>query len=242
MWSTGCRFNTYQHDFVSGPYGKYRLVYDLIPLESRVLELGCSGGYFSEHLLQTKRCWVTGFDNDREAIERCRAKGIQAFDLDLGSLLEADSLMAELGPFDRILAMDVLEHLVDPPNLLLRLHRHMHARSRLIVTGPNVAYWRTRWDLLCGRWKYDNAGIMDETHLRWYTRSSWRAMLQQAGFEVEIDRVAEALIPKEFLLRRVCKGLVVDLLKWPLQYLFPNLFAVVFLFTCRSRRPGCRPE
>ena len=83
--------------------------------------------------------------------------------------------------------MDVLEHLPEPKDLLIRLHRFMRGDARLIVTGPNVAYWHVRWELLRGRWTYADAGIMDETHLRWFTRTTWREMLKQSGYKIEND-------------------------------------------------------
>jgi methionine biosynthesis protein MetW len=212
-------------------------VFDLIPEGSKVLELGCSSGYFAEQISR-KGCLVIGVDNDLPAIERCRLKGVQAYALDLASDA-AEAVFAKHAPFDCIIAMDILEHLAAPESLLLRLHRHMHPRSQLIVTGPNVAYWHVRWQLLRGRWAYSEAGVMDETHLRWFTRASWRAMFRDADFVIEIDRVAEALLPKEFQLRRILRNdLIIDSLKRPIESTLPNVIATVFLFSCRSRRPG----
>ena len=164
------RVNIYHRDFSSGLSGKYRCVYDLVPCDSRLLELGCSTGYFTEHLV--KKCaTVVAVDCDLPSVKACQDRGIRAFEFDLSSG-DIDIFLADHGPFDAVVAMDVLEHLPRPQDLLTQLHRLMDRQGTLIVTGPNVAYWHNRWELMRGRWNYAEAGIMDETHLRWFTRAT----------------------------------------------------------------------
>jgi hypothetical protein len=66
-----------------------------------------------------------------------------------------------------VLAMDVLEHLAAPHLLVSALAKGMQQKTKLIVTGPKVAYWHLRWRLLEERWEYTDAGIMDKAQLRW---------------------------------------------------------------------------
>ena len=226
------RANIYHRDFSAGLSGKYRCVYDLVPSDSRVLELGCSTGYFTEHLV--KKCaTVVAVDCDPPSIKACQDRGIPAFQFDLSSG-DIDSFLADQAPFDAVIVMDVLEHLARPQDLLARLHRLMDRRGRLIVTGPNVAYWHTRWELMRGRWNYTEAGIMDETHLRWFTRATWRKLLEESGFDVVVDQVVDSLLPKEYQMRTVPGfGSVVDRIKQFGEKGFPNLIAMVFLFCCQ---------
>jgi 2-polyprenyl-3-methyl-5-hydroxy-6-metoxy-1,4-benzoquinol methylase len=229
---TKSRADVYHRDFSDDLSGKYRCVYDLVPSNSRVLELGCSTGYFSEH--RAKKCaTVVAVDCDPPSIKACQDRGIPAFQFYLSSG-DIDNFLADQPPFDAVVAMDVLEHLARPQDLLARLHRLMDQHGRLIVTGPNVAYWHTRWNLMLGRWNYAEAGIMDETQLRWFTRATWRKLLEESGFEIVVDKVVDSLLPKEYQMRSV-PGLVriVDKIKPISEKAFSNLVAMVFLFCCR---------
>jgi 2-polyprenyl-3-methyl-5-hydroxy-6-metoxy-1,4-benzoquinol methylase len=228
------RSDIYRRDFSAGLKGKYRRVYDLVPYNGRLLELGCSTGYFTDYL-EKKGTTVIAADCDSSAITACRERGIKAFRIDLSST-EIDLILAEHAPFDAVIAMDLLEHLPQPHNLLNRLHNLMHPRGRLLVTGPNVAYWHVRWELLRGRWNHTEAGIMDETHLRWFTRATWRKLLEESGFEIEIDDVAESLLPKEHQLRNALgSGATLEKIKKFSERAFPSLVATVFLFCCKIR-------
>jgi methionine biosynthesis protein MetW len=226
------RASVYHRDFTAGLSGKYQRVYDLVPCNSRVLELGCSTGFFSEHL--AKKCaTVVAVDCDPPSIKACQDRGISAFQFDLSSG-DIDSLLADQATFDAVVAMDVLEHLARPQDLLAGLHRLMDLHGRLIVTGPNVAYWHTRWNLILGRWNYAEGGIMDETHLRWFTRATWRKLLEESGFEIVVDQVVDSLLPREYQLRTVPGfGQVIDKIKQFGEKAFPNLTAMVFLFCCQ---------
>jgi 2-polyprenyl-3-methyl-5-hydroxy-6-metoxy-1,4-benzoquinol methylase len=228
------RSHIYGRDFSAGLNGKYRRVYDLVPHNCRLLELGCSTGYFTEYLAQ-KGTTVIAVDSDPSAVAACRERGINALQIDLSSS-EIDGVLAEHAPFDAVIAMDLLEHLPQPHNLLTRLRNLMHPYGRLFVTGPNVAYWHVRWELLRGRWNYTRAGIMDETHLRWFTRATWRKLLEENGFEIEIDDIAESLLPKEHQLRDALGGgTALKKIKKFTEKAFPDLVATVFLFCCRIR-------
>ncbi len=226
------RANVYQRDFPAGPSGKYLSVYDIVPPNSRVLELGCSTGYFTDHLIQ-KCATIIAVDSDPSSIKTCQERGIIAFQIDLSSA-DIDNLLTDRAPFDIILVMDVLEHLSNPENLLVKLHKYMRPSGRLIVTGPNVAYWHIRWELLRGRWNYTEAGMMDETHLRWFTRATWRKLLEESGFVIIVDKVAESLLPKEYQIRMVPgSGKIIDKIKYFAEWAFPDLVTTIFLFCCR---------
>ena len=165
----------YDRDLSTALTGKYRSVYDKIAAGSRVLEIGCSTGYFSQALIR-KNCEVIAVDNDPDAVRTCQQRGIEAHHCDVGSA-EFDNILFTQASYDYVLAMDVLEHLAAPHLLISALAKGMQQKAKLIVTGPNVAYWHVRWRLLQGRWEYTEAGVMDKTHLRWFTRATWQRTL-----------------------------------------------------------------
>jgi methionine biosynthesis protein MetW len=220
----------YERDLSAGLTGKYRSVYDKIAGGSRILEIGCSTGYFSEALIR-KNCKVIGVDNEADAVRACQQRGFEAYHCDVGSI-GFDNFLSTHASFDYVLAMDVLEHLVAPHLLVSALAKNLQQKAKLIVTCPNVAYWHVRWRLLQGRWEYTEAGIMDETHLRWFTRATWRKLLAENGFRIVTEAVAESMYPKEAQLRSVLGPGVIEAARRVGDKYLPNLFATVFIFEC----------
>jgi 2-polyprenyl-3-methyl-5-hydroxy-6-metoxy-1,4-benzoquinol methylase len=220
----------YERDLSAGLTGKYRSVYDKIAAGSRVLEIGCSTGYFSRVLIR-KNCEVIAVDNDPDAVRACEQRGIKAHHCDVGST-EFDNILSTHAPVDYVLAMDVLEHLAAPQLLVSALARGMQQKAKLIVTGPNVAYWHVRWRLLQGRWEYTEVGIMDKTHLRWFTRATWRKLLTENGFCIVTEAVAESMYPKEAQLRSAFGPGVIEATRRVGDRYLPNVFATVFIFEC----------
>jgi SAM-dependent methyltransferase len=88
-------------------------------------------------------------------------------------------------PYQWIVLADVLEHLRQPDLLLAQCQKLLADDGRLVVSVPNVAHWSVRLALLFGRFSYTARGILDRSHLRFYTLSSIRAELEQAGFAIE---------------------------------------------------------
>jgi SAM-dependent methyltransferase len=93
--------------------------------------------------------------------------------------------VAEQGPFDLVLALDVLEHLRDPAGLLRELHEVCTPDAALISSVPNVGHWYPRLRFGLGRFDYDRRGILDATHLRFFTWRSFAAMTGRVGWRVE---------------------------------------------------------
>lgn len=145
---------------------------------SRVLDLGCAGGYMATALNQAKRCAVTGVDSSAAF-----APGMEAFyrhDLNDGPP-EVD-----FARFDFVLMLDVLEHLVRPELFLEQLRRAVarNPRAEVMVSTGNVAFFVTRAMLLLGQFNYGKRGILDLTHTRLFTFGSLRRAVEQAGFSV----------------------------------------------------------
>jgi len=93
--------------------------------------------------------------------------------------------VADEGPFDLVLALDVLEHLRDPAGLLRELHAVCTPDAALISSVPNVGHWYPRLRFGLGRFDYDRRGILDATHLRFFTWRSFAAMTGRVGWQAE---------------------------------------------------------
>jgi methionine biosynthesis protein MetW len=159
----------------------HQLVVQLVPPNSRVLDVGCASGYLGVDL-HTKGCTVTGIDVDSVNVAAARATRAyeQVVELNL------DDTRAPLpdGPYDVLLCADILEHLVDPVGTLQRLTRLVVADGLVVVSVPNVAHVATRWNLLLGRFPYTETGTLDRTHLHLYTYRTACELVADAGLRV----------------------------------------------------------
>lgn len=147
----------------------------------RVLDVGCGRGQMGHILNERFNCRVTGIEINPEFAGQC--VGYQT--VLIGSA-EDETLLTSLDErFDVILCGDVLEHLRQPEIPLRVFHQLIAPGGRLLISVPNVAQIRIRLRLLQGRWDYTPEGIMDRTHLRWFTLASLRALVTDSGWHPE---------------------------------------------------------
>jgi cyclopropane fatty-acyl-phospholipid synthase-like methyltransferase len=201
------------------PDDAHSLLMRLVPPNSRVLELGCATGYLSGYMEAALGCRVTGleFDAPSADIARTRASEVYTADLDAPNALEAARAGA---PYDVLFAAAVLEHLRDAPGLLRRVRPLLTDETRVIVSLPNIAHWAVRLALLRGRFDYADYGIMDRTHLHFYTVRTGRTLLEDNGYTVESFHIAGSGLQNVFnaFARRLGRPLPQPLLPGLLAY------------------------
>jgi 2-polyprenyl-3-methyl-5-hydroxy-6-metoxy-1,4-benzoquinol methylase/glycosyltransferase involved in cell wall biosynthesis len=168
------------------PTGLLELV---APAPRRVLDLGCFCGGTGRWLKQRfPGCEVVGI----EMLEKAAAMAAEAYDrVIVGTLEQIDFEREQLLPraFDAIIAADVLEHLFNPWQALQRLRPLLAPQGALYVSLPNVRNLKLMSDLAKGQFDYAGAGILDVTHVRFFTRQSAVQMLEQTGYAVEDVRI-----------------------------------------------------
>ena len=147
----------------------------------KVLEMGPATGYITKAMSE-RGCRVTGLEIDPKAAE---VAGEFAERMIVGDI-EAMDLAGEFGDerFDVVMYGDVLEHLVDPERALIETKKILAPGGRVVASIPNVAHASVRLSLLTGRFPYSSEGLLDRTHLRFFTRESIRALFAAAGYEV----------------------------------------------------------
>jgi O-antigen biosynthesis protein len=146
----------------------------------RVLDVGCGAGGVGR-AVRARADLLVGVELDEEAAAQAR----EVYDeVRVGSVEEVlDGLP---GPFDTVLAYDVLEHLADPGLVLERLHALAAPGAVLHASVPNARHWSLLRDLaLRGTFGYTDWGHRDRTHLRWLTRRDLVALIDAAGWRVE---------------------------------------------------------
>ncbi|MCC6805881.1 MAG: glycosyltransferase [Deltaproteobacteria bacterium] len=168
-----------------------------IPPGSTVLDLGTGPGALGRYLRDAKRCTVDGVEIDRAVADAARGYYRQLHIVDLENT-DLGALVAS-ARYDVIVCADVLEHLRDPAFVLRQLPSLLSDSGRVLISMPNVAYAGVIAGLLAGEFAYTPAGLLDTTHLRFYTRSGLFELLGSAGMEVRrMDRVTVGLYQSEF--------------------------------------------
>jgi 2-polyprenyl-3-methyl-5-hydroxy-6-metoxy-1,4-benzoquinol methylase len=162
----------------------------MIPGEPRrVLDVGCFCGGTGRWLKRRyPKCRVSGV----EMLEKAAAMAAEVYDRVLVGKLEDFDLPSEgieAGSLDAIIAADVLEHVFNPWQALLRLRPLLAPGGALYVSLPNVRNLRVLSELAQGKFHYEGSGILDVTHVRFFTRASAIEMLEQTGFAVTDMRI-----------------------------------------------------
>ena len=153
----------------------------LVGSGKRVLELGCATGHMSR-VLQERGCQIVAIEMDALAADRASAYCERVIIGDLDQM----NLDRELGDdlFDVVVAADVLEHLKYPAAALRGVKNFLKPEGYVVVSLPNVAHLSIRLAILAGRFPYAETGLLDRTHLRFFTRESAEKLFDDAGFAI----------------------------------------------------------
>lgn len=182
------------------------IIFKLIKKESKVLDMGCWAGRFGEKLKKERKCLVYGTDINKEAIGIAKKRLDLAFESDL-SKPETLAPYLKGETFDYITAIEVIEHLAEPEDLLQEIKKYLEIKGKLIISVPNIANYAARLSLLMGNFNYQEQGILDESHLRFFTLSSIKKVLDESGYKIEQ-------------------------IKYTRANFFPTLFATQFILVC----------
>jgi len=189
-----------QLDLDKSPDTSHAYMVDLVGSNKRVLDVGCATGYLAKALTAFGNT-VCGVEYDAGAAEQARPH--------LETLLVGDLENVDLvegfgeGSFDVVVFGDVLEHLRDPLAVLRQARPLLKPGGSVVISVPNVAHGDVRLALLRGRFEYRNLGLLDETHVRFFTRESLGTFLADGGFvPVDIRRTTAPLFSTEIGVRR----------------------------------------
>ncbi|MFH2122627.1 MAG: class I SAM-dependent methyltransferase [Pseudomonadota bacterium] len=164
-----------------------RIQLEMIPAKSHVLEIGCATGYMTEYLARHKQCHVLGVEPVEEQAELARKRGQEVITGLIDSQETQEQLFAytnEHGLFEIVFMSQVIEHIADPAATLHALKRLLAPDGYLVISTCSIVHWKSRLQILLGRWEYEDYGIFDRTHLRFFTIKSFRQLLEQSGYTV----------------------------------------------------------
>jgi 2-polyprenyl-3-methyl-5-hydroxy-6-metoxy-1,4-benzoquinol methylase len=156
----------------------------LVPRDaSRVIEVGCSSGALArEYMKLNPGCEYIGIEIDPEYAEVARAHCQKVV---VGNIEHmSDPVFESLVPATCWIFGDVLEHLYDPWAVLRRVRASLTPEASVVACIPNVQHWSVQWRLNAGEFRYEDAGLLDRTHIRWFTRKTIGELFCSTGYEI----------------------------------------------------------
>lgn len=195
---------------------------------ANVLEVDCGPGVLAR-IMQERGAQVIGTDLSIVAVERARAKGIVAQQVDV----DTEPLPFDDASFDTVVSNSMIEHRFFPEKSFDECMRVLKPGGKFIVCLPNIAHWLCRWWILTGRFPYVENSPTDMLHIRFFTVPDVKRLCKERGLRVlEVDGSA-SLWAKDFYPRwirsRRLRGLYSKL-----AHLYPSLFARDFVVVCQK--------
>lgn len=157
------------------------VIFQLIENGKKVLDVGCGTGRLAEKLRIKKKCFVVGVETDQMKVEIAQGRCDRIIIADVETLKEVPFSARY---FDIIIFADILEHLKKPDVILEKFKEYLKDDGYIVVSIPNVANWTTRLRLLLGKWNYKGLGLLDKTHLRFFTFQTAKKMLKNSGYTI----------------------------------------------------------
>lgn len=214
------------------PYSSHAQIINWVEQErpSEVLEVGTTTGFLTSEMAKLG-CAVTGIELDAHMAEIARPYCRKMF---VENIEEIDP--TRLGRYDAIIFGDVLEHLRNPRAVLEKLSGLLNPGGKILISVPNVANIWVRLNLLFGRFDYSRVGILDETHLRFFTLKTAKQLAVDSGLDVISTAVTP--IPLPLILPATSKGRPLSflhLINWGLTKLRKKLLGYQFILVCKPR-------
>jgi len=155
-------------------------IYEQIPQGSTVLEIGCADGRLANLLTIKKKCRVFCVEKDTAMSCIARSKCEKMLNIDI----ERTPLPYSEGFFDHIIMGNVLEHMVEPANVLKDLKKYISEDGFLIYSVPNIVNWHSRLTIFSGKFEYADSGVFDRTHLHFYNLNSAKKLAFDGGYDI----------------------------------------------------------
>lgn len=215
---------TYRFD--PGKFNTHWLLLNEVPEKTQVLEIGTASGYMGEYLIKEKNCEVWGVEPVSELYEDAKNFGYtQLFKATVEEFLLQPELVGK--QFDIIFLGDVLEHMVHPEKVLRELKELLKPDGRFVISLPNVAHYSIRWQLLMGRWDMQDGGIMDRTHLKFFTLKTMKELVEASGLVLEKARPSNGSFERFGINKLFGIGK-------KLFFLWPTFFAIQFVLVAKK--------
>jgi 2-polyprenyl-3-methyl-5-hydroxy-6-metoxy-1,4-benzoquinol methylase len=210
--------------------GLNQAVLSLVPPSAvRILDVGCGTGTFGERLRTDGQRYVAGITYSPQEAELASKRLSKVYCADLTNFD-----FSSLGKFDCVILSHILEHMYSPTQILERLKSVMGPESVVVVALPNVVWWKQRLQFLMGKWQYQDWGILDRTHFRFFDKYSSAELLKDAGYEI-LQRRYDGPFPLTKPIRRLIGPSAEKLDRFASQ-MMPGLLATQFVYLAKVKK------
>ncbi len=185
-----------------------------------ILDVGCWNGALGLSLKKDRfHCVIDGIDIEKNILIKSKGQGYrEVYQMDL----HYQSLSKIKKTYDLVILGDILEHLIDPEKVLKESAKRLSKNGHIIVSLPNIGFIKYRLLHLIGKWNYTETGIMDKTHLHFYTLKTMRELFSRSNLVIE-SFIGFSAVPKVFWFIKI------------LGETFPSLFALQVIFKLKTR-------
>jgi methionine biosynthesis protein MetW len=209
-----------------------RLSTSFVPKNSRVLDLGCADGKIGLFMAKNLGCQVIGVEANPSLAQIASRRLTKVIIGDLENKKVQQEILKGQN-FDIIFASAILEHLKQPQITIQQLKKSLRKSGKIIVTLPNIAYWSIRLNLLFGNFIYTKSGILDKTHLKFFTIKTALNFLEK---DCSLKIVAvDYDFPDLPLITRMIKFSLGSNTQEKMFRLLPNLFAYQILVVAKPK-------
>jgi methionine biosynthesis protein MetW len=188
---------------------------------SKVLDVGCATGRRGAWLRENRNCYVAGLEVDEKMAASARTRCDSVYQTDIEQL---SALPYPESHFDVLVFGDVLEHLRHPELVLVHLLRYLRPGGSVVTSIPNFLFLTVRMKVALGLFRYSEYGILDKTHLRFYTQKTARELVEQCGLQIRTWDYTPPVSGKWEILP--------DSLRRAMAGVWPSLFAIQFVIVC----------
>ena len=211
------------------------IIINLVKKNSKVLDVGCGNGFLGRYLKEKCGCKVFGIEKN----EVWANESQKYYDNVIIGDLNDERIWEKIqDKFDTVILADILEHLINPETVLRQIKKVIQRDTDIIISLPNIALWRIRLNLLMGKFNYTKRGILDKTHLRFFTLKTAKEMIIESGYKIQKVFVTQPQIPLEGKLKLsqtpFIKNLLIEI-KRVVSRFSPTFFATQFIFHCKIK-------
>jgi 2-polyprenyl-3-methyl-5-hydroxy-6-metoxy-1,4-benzoquinol methylase len=190
--------DSFTKSIVNNPETSLGKITNLInPKSKRIVDLGCASGYFGQFLKEKLNATVWGVEIDVEDAKKAKNKlnNVLIFDLNENNWYQ------KFGDkkFDTAIFADVIEHLYNPKNALINAKKILNQSGSIIVSVPNIVHQSIALEILFNQWNYEKSGILDQTHLKFFTKDSLIKLVKDSGFYIESIDSTITEYPKQYI-------------------------------------------
>ncbi|HQI25770.1 MAG TPA: methionine biosynthesis protein MetW [Candidatus Paceibacterota bacterium] len=151
---------------------------------NEVLDVGCGPGYLGEIVAREKEAKVFGLEFAPQFCLEARKRLTEVFCFNLEESFDRWPWDIKQKKFNKVLISEVLEHLFEPEELLIKLKGISDQEADFVVTVPNLLFWKNRLRIFAGHFEYTKEGLMDRGHIHFFSWRSFNQMIKTAGFKI----------------------------------------------------------